>query len=122
MSAAAAKVKPKRGTLHLFCHLLSARPTSPWVDVSTLVMRDQPEGCYLQSRDMEDMELGDSECKPVPNLPKESGLWVLVWPWHQIRHYDAGWDVFDCKYGKGAWRRLTTAELTWLANGSEGAP
>lgn len=118
----AVKLKPQRGTLHMFCHVVAPQPTCPWHDVHALAMHDQPEGCLLHSGVMDDMELGDSECKTLPEYPKKSGLWVLVWPWRQIKDEDFGWDVFDCKYGRGKWRRLTAAEMTWLAEGSEGAP
>ena len=64
---------------------------------------------------LEDMELGDEDCKPLPTLiPNEHGLWLLRWAWEEYpsRYDEEGTTV---RYADSCeWVRPTVEDLALL--------
>ena len=82
------------GMLRVFAHVVPPQPASPWHDVVVLAATGTPQSFGRSGTGLEDVDFGDGECKELPDLPNEAGVWVLEWPWRQVDDED-GEPFFD---------------------------
>ena len=97
----------KKGTLEL---LVFMPMDGEMLDYAfALSWRGAPTNAAWGAPYVSDLDLGDSECAALPEVPKAPGLWLLKWDWTEKKDED-GFD--DCKYAKECrWWRPTHGEI-----------
>lgn len=121
------------GVLRLLGYRAESDPHAAGPEIVLAMDGAPPDATRTGSHKAEDLELGDYECKLIPAGGAEPGLWLLEWPWTLIPlaeasgdprdgQYDNGEVITTARYGDGAWRRPTVAELVELGALADAQP
>ena len=114
MSDTATEVEKKSGVLRMLTYAehngrLGTLAFLGWQDAPP----DATHGCIGGDVMDGDTDLGDYECIALPTMPTSNGLWLLTWPWREVRYPDDP-SAFTAAYNakKLRWTRPTVDELT----------
>jgi hypothetical protein len=102
----------RTGTLRLLVFIGDAN--GPFIEAQYLGMTGAPPDAGGSGPMLDDIELGDYDCDSVPEMPRETGLWLLTWPWKMVRHPDDHTEQ-TAKYAtEGTWARPSIDDLCAL--------